>query len=123
MNITLWISQVLLALVFFYSGITKGFKSVPELVGMGQTGVKGLDERFVHSIGIAELFGVCGIILPWWLNIYPVLTPISAFCFALVMVFSTPIHYRQHNYFQVFTHITTLALAVFVGIARWNQLR
>lgn len=122
MNIALWICQGLLALIFFYSGITKGFKPVPELVKMGQTGVQGLSDRFVHSIGIAELLGVIGIILPWVLQAAPVLTPISALCFALVMVCSIPIHFRQKNYFQVFTHLLILAVALFVAINRFMQL-
>lgn len=123
MNVALWICQGLLALIFLYSGVTKGFKPVPELVKMGQTGLEGLSDRFVHTIGIAELFGVVGIILPWALQVAPILTPITAVCFALVMVFSTVIHYRHRNYTQVASHLLILAVALFVAFNRFAQLR
>ena len=95
MNTLLWSCQVILALAFGYSGLCKSIYSEATLVAKkGQTGVAGLPHAFIRIIGIAELLGMVGIIVPWWTQIAPVLTPVSALCFALIMVLALRKHYR-----------------------------
>src|SRR5258705_10906381 len=96
MNTILWSCQALLAVTFGYSGFCKSTLSEKVLVyEKGQTGVEGLPMAFTRSIGISEMLGAVGIILPWWLGVAPVLTPVTAVCFALLMVFVAPIHYKR----------------------------
>ena len=87
----LWVFQGLLCLVFHYSGIMKSTKTERELVMMRQTGVEGLNQNFIRLIGIAELFGAAGIILPWALKILPVLTPAAAACFCVIIDIVKPL--------------------------------
>ncbi len=95
MNLLLWILQILLAMVFSYSGINKSIYSERALVAKGQTGVEGLPTGLIRFIGIAEILGSIGILLPCLINVFPLLTPVSALCLALIMVPAAIIHYKR----------------------------
>ena len=123
MNTLLWSCQGLLALVFGYSGFCKSIFSETILVGKkGQTGVSGLPLAFIRIIGISELLGMVGIILPWWASIRTILTPITAVCFALIMVVAAPIHYRKKEPGNVAINLILLALAIFTAYGRFAGL-
>lgn len=120
MNTVLWICQGFLAFVFLYSGVCKSTQSEQWLVTHGQTGVQGLPLPLTRFIGIAELFGVAGIILPWWLQVAPILTPVTALCFAVVMMLAAPIHYKLNELRNSALNITVMLIALFVA---WQRFR
>lgn len=95
MDTFLWILQTMLAMVFLYSGINKSIYSEKVLVAKGQTGVEGLPIGLIRFIGITEVLGSIGILLPWLIKVLPLLTPVSALCFALIMVPAAIIHYKR----------------------------
>lgn len=130
MDILLWAIQLLLALIFMYSGICKSFFPIQKLVAMGQTGVDGLPVLFVSFIGITEIMGVAGLILPWLLSLYPVITPISAICFAFIMPFAAFLHLKRARKYKqskeiknVMTNIFIFLLCLIIAYARWEQIR
>jgi len=118
MNTILWICQGLLLLVFFFSGVTKSTLPQRKLVDMGQTGVEGLPLPLVRFIGIAELAGSVGIIVPWFMHTLPVLTPLAAAGFAIIMVLAARVHYRRNELQTVGLNVVILALALFVAFGR-----
>jgi uncharacterized membrane protein YphA (DoxX/SURF4 family) len=119
MNSTLWILQVLLALTFIYSGINKSIFSIRKLVDeKGQTGVENLSLPFVRFIGISEILGAIGLILPWWLNILPILTPIAAIIFAFIMIPAAIIHYKRKEFKNVLTNAVLFSICLFVAYGR-----
>ena len=95
MNTFIWILQGLIAFIFLYSGINKSWLDEKTLVNKGQTGVEGLAPGLIKFIGVSEIFGAIGIILPFALNIYPVLTAISALCLGIIMIPAAIIHYKR----------------------------
>ena len=95
MNTLLWIVQVFLAAVFGYSGFMKSTRSALHLVAMGQTGVEHLPLPLIRFIGITELVGVAGLLLPDLLNYWLLLTPVAAGCLGLIMLPAGVIHYRR----------------------------
>src|SRR4051812_23210953 len=109
MNTILWICQGILALAFFYSGINKAVLSEQQLIAKGQTGVANLSTPVIRFIGISEVLGAVGIIVPLLTNIWPVLTPVTAICFAVIMLLAAPIHYRLHEPRNVATNLFLLA--------------
>ena len=121
MNTLLWIFQALLCLIFLYSGIMKSTKTNTQLVQMGQTGVEGLPNGFIHFIGVIEIIGSIGIILPWLLNLLPIFTPITAIGFSIIMVCAGIIHIRRKEYKTALGNFAILALAIFVAIERFIE--
>ena len=114
MNTALWIAQIILAAAFLYSGINKSGLSQQQLIAKGQTGVAGLSPAFIRFIGITEIAGAIGIILPCLLNIAPVLTPVSAIGFGIVMIPAAFIHARLKEPKNIATNVILFALSVFV---------
>lgn len=122
MNTILWIGQAILAIAFIFSGVNKSVYSEKQLILKGQTGVVGLPAGLIRFIGISEIAGVVGIIVPWWTGILPVLTPIAALGFAVIMLLAAPIHYRLKEPKNVLVNLTLLTLALLVAWGRWSQL-
>jgi hypothetical protein len=120
MNTILWIFQGILSLVFLYSGINKSIFSEQQLIAKGQTGVANLPVPVIRFIGITEVLGAVGIIVPWLTHIWPVLTPATAICFAIIMLLAAPIHYKLHEPKNVTTNIVLLIMSVLVAYGRLN---
>jgi uncharacterized membrane protein YphA (DoxX/SURF4 family) len=122
MNVVLWACQMALAGVFLYSGLNKAFRPVDDLVGRGQTGVEGLPASLVHTIGALELLGVVGLVVPWWTQIVPQLTPIAASCLAVVVLLATGIHIKRREFGTSIATATLVALSAFVALGRFSNL-
>jgi len=122
MNIALWIGQIVLAVVFAASGIAKATQSKEKLVEMGQTGVAVFPKPVVRLTAYAELLGVIGIIVPWWTGIAPVLTPLAAVGFAVVMIGAISSHIRLREPRNIAITTTILIIAVLVAIGRFAGL-
>ena len=119
-NAALWIGQGVLAFVFAYSGVVKATQPVPRIVAMGQTGVEGLPPALVHFIGVAELLGVLGLLLPIPLGILQALTPVAAACLGAIMTLAAAIHVRRREPWTAVGNLVLLALCVVVALGRWQ---
>jgi hypothetical protein len=75
MTYALWIVQVLLALIFGFGGGMKLVVPIDALQELMQLSLPGV---FLRFIGLAEVLGALGLILPGVLRIRPDLTPIAA---------------------------------------------
>jgi uncharacterized membrane protein YphA (DoxX/SURF4 family) len=122
METLIWVIQSFLALVFLYSGIMKSTKSERWLVAHNQTGVEGLSTYFIRFIGVSELLGAAGLILPWWLHIAMILTPVAAICMGLIMIPAAVIHYKRKEPATVLLNVMIFSLCVFVAVARFRNL-
>ena len=121
MNTGLWIAQAILSVAFLYSGINKAFLPKEKVIAKGQTGVVDIPRPGVKWIGISEILGSIGIIIPLALGVFPILTPITALCFAAIMMMAAPIHYRLHEPRNVVTNIFLLVLALAVAWFRFKE--
>ena len=83
-NLWLWIVQVLLALVFLFTGGSK--MAMPTEVLAAQSHLPGL---FMKFIGVCEILGALGLILPGLLHVRPALTPLAAACLIIIMIGAT----------------------------------
>lgn len=122
MNVVLWVIQGFLALAFFYSGLMKSTRSEQKLVAMGMTGVEHLPLPLIRFIGISELAGTVGLILPLLLNQLPVLTSLSALCLGLIMIPAAIIHYRRGELQTVGLNSVFFVLCGVVAYCRWSEL-
>jgi uncharacterized membrane protein YphA (DoxX/SURF4 family) len=120
MNITLWIIQVVLAAIFFMAGIMK-LTQPKEKLSKQLPWVNDLKMSTVRVIGLAELLGAIGLIIPWLTGFVPVLTPVSAIGICLIMVLATNIiHLGKKEYGGVAFNIVLFLLAGFVAYGRLN---
>lgn len=87
-----------MAVTFLVPGIYKLIFSEEKLVAKGLTGIEGLPLPLIRFIGISEIMGAIGIILPMLLNIFPVLTIVSAIGFALIMIPAAIVNYKKQEY-------------------------
>src|ERR1700733_12867767 len=115
MKIALWIVQVLLALVFVAGGSMKLFAfdqfaaSAPALADQ---------HGLVTFIGIAELAGALGLILPRLTGILPILTTWAAVGLATIMVLATGFHLMRGEFSHVAVTVVLFSLAAFVIYGR-----
>jgi len=86
-NTVLWIIQGLLAGLFLLAG---GMKLVLPVEATQQGGMA-LPGSLLRFIGVAEVCGSVGLILPWALRIRPVLTPLAAAGLVIIMLGATVI--------------------------------
>jgi uncharacterized membrane protein YphA (DoxX/SURF4 family) len=117
-NAFLWILQILLALLFLGTGITKTTRPKDKLAGM-MTWSRTWSPQAIKALGTAELLGAIGLVLPWATNIAPVLTPVAAVGLSIVMVGANVVHIRAKEYNMVPVTVVILALAVVVAAGRF----
>lgn len=85
LNIALWVAQGLTGALFLMAGFSKTFQPISELAVM-LPWVTEVSSSLVRFIGISELLGGLGVLLPALLRIKPFLTSLAAAGLALIMV-------------------------------------
>ncbi len=113
MNRALWIVQVLLAVLFLCTGGMKLVLPVGEMAR--QMSLPGL---FLRFIGVVEVLGAIGLILPSLLRIRPILTPLAASGLVIIMIGATALSLRTGP--LVLVPLVTGLLAAFVAYGRWR---
>ena len=120
LNVALWVCQILLAALFGYSGLMKSAKTKPELVEMGQTAAEDLSPDAIRFIGIMEILGTIGIILPLLTGVFPILTPLAAIGFGIIMILAAVFHFRRSEKATVLLNLLILLLCAFVAYGRFT---
>ncbi|HKZ40168.1 MAG TPA: DoxX family protein [Candidatus Hodarchaeales archaeon] len=119
LNIALWILQVLLALLYLNAGFLKTFRPIQEIAPQ-IFWVTRLPEPLVRFIGICEILGAVGLILPAALKIRPQLATIAAAGLALIMLLANIHHIYYGDFFVLPMTVTLLSLAAFIAYGRWK---
>lgn len=118
MNIALWIAQGLLAAMYLMAGTMKTFQTKKTRPTM--TWTQGRSDAFVRFVGIAELLGAFGLILPLLTGILPWLTPIAAAGLALIQILAIVTeHLPKKEYNIIPVNVVLLGLSIFVIFGRW----
>ncbi|PYY37880.1 DoxX family protein [Curtobacterium sp. MCJR17_055] len=95
MLIALWIINGLLALAFLGAGLMKLARPAEALASSGMGWAADFASSHVKLIGLAEVLGAIGLILPLLLDVAPVLTPIAAILLAVLMLGAVVVHLRR----------------------------
>ncbi len=118
MNVVLWIVQILLALAFLAAGFMKATQPVEKLkTNMGW--VEHTTPGIVRLIGVLEILGGIGLIIPALTHILPWLTAVAAIGLVLTMVGAIIVHFRLHEASRVAAPVILLLLALFIVIGRF----
>jgi putative oxidoreductase len=119
LNITLWVLQVVLAAMYLMAGYQKAFDDLSVVVKtifwVGYTPVP-----LVRFIGISELLGVIGLILPAALKIQPQLTTLAAAGLSIIMLLANLMHIYRGEFFVLPMTLVMFAAVTFVAYGRWK---
>ena len=117
MDIALWIAQALLAIAFLSTGFTKlkddrltYARTRPPMTSYAED----LSDRSYKTIGVLEVLGGIGLVLPRLLGIAPVLTPLAALGFVGLMIGAIVTHLRRGERQLVIFNVVLMLLAFFV---------
>ena len=117
MNIVLWIVQGLLALAFLLAGFMKTFMPV-ETLKKNMAWVRVVPTPFVRFIGVSEILGAIGLILPAITGIGTWLTLAAAAGLVVVMVSASIFHASRREYSSIGMNVVLLLLAALVIVGR-----
>jgi uncharacterized membrane protein YphA (DoxX/SURF4 family) len=115
MNIALWVVQVLLAALFLFAGGMKFVMSVEEM-----TKQIPLPGWFLHFIGVCEILGALGLILPWLTRVRPGLTPLASAGLVIIMIGATVIVLMTDGIAMALIPLAVGLLCAFVAYGRWR---
>ena len=121
MNLTLWIAAGLLATIALVGGISKTFVPKAKLAAAhGGEWTAGASVGFVKTLGLLELLAAAGLILPAVVDIAPVMVPVTAVCWVLLMIGAMITHGRLGQFKLVMLNSVYLALAAFIAWGRFG---
>jgi DoxX-like family len=113
-NRLLWVIQALLALLFLFAGGAKLVMSAADL-----TAQTPLPAAFLRFIGVMEILGGLGLVLPGLLRIQVKLTPLAAAGLVIIMVGAVAVTIPMGVAMAALPFVTGV-LAAFVAYGRWQ---
>jgi uncharacterized membrane protein YphA (DoxX/SURF4 family) len=117
MEIALWIVAAIVALFYVPSGGMKVFNTAKFTDSMPWA--QRLGTPLVRVVGILELLGAIGIVLPQLTGIgAPLLTILAAGALALVQIVAIGIHLAEKSYSSLPINIAMVVLPLFVFLGR-----
>ena len=114
-TVVLWIVQIILALVFLFSGGSKLVMTAAAL--MAQTPLPIL---MIRLIGVLEILGGLGLVLPGMLKMNRILVPMAASGLLLIMTGAVVISLMLGFGAMALTPLVIGLLCAFVAYNRWN---
>ncbi|AIO31950.1 doxX-like family protein [Burkholderia cenocepacia] len=120
-HITLWTIQIILAVLYAMSGVMNTFMSPSQLISTGMSHAAVLPYALLRFLGIAELAGVVGLLLPALSRIKPALTPLAALGFVVLQVLAMGYHITHGELFMLPVNLVLLALAALIWWGRTKK--
>lgn len=117
MHIGLWIAQGLLAVMFIMAGAMKSLQPV-EALAEALPWVTSTPLALVRFIGVSELLGGLGLLLPSLLRVKPFLTVWAAIGLAVVMVLASIFHGSRGEFEAIGMNILLVGIAAFIAWGR-----
>ena len=116
LSVVLWVVQGLLALFFGLGSGAPKLLVPPEMLPMPIP----LPDLFVRFIGVAEVLGALGLVLPGLLHIRPGLTPLAAAGLVLVTIGATVYQLAAGQPESALFALVVGLVAAFVAYGRWR---
>jgi len=118
LNVVLWSVQGFLALFFLAAG-------TPKLIGRGLerwTGFSDVPRPLVVFIGVTEVLGAAGLVVPMVTGMAPWLTPLAALGLAIIVLMATGFHLRADERINALETGLWAGIAGVIAIGRWDLL-
>ncbi|MET9668041.1 DoxX family protein [Streptomyces sp. NPDC006475] len=121
MNVVLWISASLLAVLFLGGGAAKLLQPKEKLTASpNMAWAEPFSPAMIKLIGLAEVLAAIVLILPALLNVAPLLVPLAATGLILMMIGAMTVHGRRKENQAVVINVILLVLAAFVAWGRFG---
>lgn len=120
MNITLWIVASILSLLTLASALAKLARSRQKLIDGGYTWAEDFSDTAVKNIGLLEVLGGLGLVLPGLFDTATVLVPVAGTGVGVLMLAAVGIHIRRGETKESMTPLVLAAVAVFVAVMRFG---
>jgi len=117
MNLVLWLVQVLVAAGFAIAGYSHAFAY--ERARGRMPWVRDIPPRVTRTIGVLEILGAVGLILPAITGVLPWLTPLAAVALALLQVLSFGCHIARREWRSLPVNAVLVALALVAAYGRF----
>ena len=120
---TLWVLQLLLGFFFAGSGFGKVLLYDASLYAQAPEAVAwyaAVPQPLIVFIGVCEVLGGIGLILPAMTKVKPKLTPISAACLTLTMLLAAGFHVVRQEYALVPANLVLGGIAAVIAVGRWK---
>jgi len=114
-NRLLWTAQILLALLFLFAGTMKFVLPVEKMAGP-----MGFSAAFIHFIGIVELLGALGLILPGVFRVATALTSLAAAGLVIIMIGATTLTVISMGVVAALFPLVVGVFAAGVAYGRWR---
>ena len=122
LNIALWAAQIVIFVIFVWAAYLKIVVPIPDLAKMWEWAGQ-FPKPMVRIIGIIDLLGGIGIILPWLTRIRRELTVAAAVGCAALQSCAIVFHISRGEISVVPINIVLLCLAIFVFVGRRRDFR
>jgi uncharacterized membrane protein len=119
MNLVVWVGQVLLALAFLGAGVTHSIGYDMASKNPDMAWMRAVPSPMVKTIGILEIIGAIGVILPAVTGILTWLTPLAALLLGVVMVLATGFHISRREAPNAIFNVVLGLLAFAVAFGRF----
>ena len=119
LNIALWVAQGLLAVAFGLAALPKLTTPIAELAKHASW-IADLP-WLVRFIGISEVLGALGRILPAATRIKPVLTPLAAVGLLTIMVLAAAFHGYRGEFSSIGANVVLGGIAAFIAWGRFSK--
>lgn len=118
MNIALWIVAGVFAFGYIVGGIVK--QTMPHEKYAAKTGwAEDFTPGTVRFMGVVEVLGGVGLVLPGLVGVAPILVPVAASCMALYMAGAVTERVRRGEYKELVGDLVFLAAMVFIAWGRF----
>jgi putative oxidoreductase len=118
LNFWLWVAAAVLAVLYLMAGGMKATQPIDKLAAQMKWPAD--LPRLTRFVGVAEVLGAIGLILPLATGILPWLTPLAALCLVLVQVLAIGFHIMRKELQILPANLVLLALAAFVAWGRFG---
>lgn len=122
-NIGLWVAQLAILTLFVWVGYLKLFTPIALLATRWWSWTGEVPAAMVRTLGVIELLGGFGIVLPWLTRIRPGLTVAAALGCAALQCCAIAFHAWRGETSVIWFNCVLLTLAICVVIGRRNDLR
>jgi hypothetical protein len=117
MDIALWVAAGLLAALYFTVGLAKLGRGRALRSRMPWT--EDFPDPVIRFIGLAEIAGAVGLIVPWATDRTPILTPWAAVGLTVLQALAITVHVRRKETSQLGINVVLLLLSAFVAVGRF----